>query len=443
MSLKSENNSGLYGRSPISPGIIPIILISAFIAVLLNGIADNPAHAREIEFNDLCFRCHSNPNLEMTFPSGEVINCFIDRDEYEADSHAMEDISCDQCHIEIEGYPHPELTASTYREYKIDLNRECTRCHTDQLEINRDNVHITAMNSGSPDAPICSDCHGSHYVFPVDDPRSPVMGASLLETCRKCHPDATANFADSLVPHSPPTPTQWPLIYYIRLYYSILIPLVLGGIAFFGLFDYFRRRVDLRKGKKLVKPGVFIRYPAFFRFERWILGINFAILTITGLVHMNSDSTLPQLIVGGPGGIENVRTIHLVCGVIMMVQILLHVGIFYVRNIRMKRLFRILPKPIDARSAVHTFRYNVGAHPEKPKPCLYIFIMKIQHWEIVWGGLVIGITGLLLWNPIATTHTFPGQLIPAAKAAHGSEAVLAVLSIIVWYIYVLLIRRLK
>jgi hypothetical protein len=40
-----------------------------------------------------------------------------------------------------------------------------------------------------------------------------------------------------------------------------------------------------------------------------------------------------------------------------------------------------------------------------------------------------------MWNPIATARLLPGELIPAAKAAHGGEALLAVMSIIVWHLY--------
>ncbi len=54
---------------------------------------------------------------------------------------------------------------------------------------------------------------------------------------------------------------------------------------------------------------------------------------------------------------------------------------------------------------------------------------------MVWGTAVMGITGFMLWNPILTAQILPGQFIPAAKAAHGGEAILAVLAILVWHLY--------
>jgi hypothetical protein len=50
------------------------------------------------------------------------------------------------------------------------------------------------------------------------------------------------------------------------------------------------------------------------------------------------------------------------------------------------------------------------------------------------------ITGYILWNPILITRYLPGEWVPAAKIAHGMEAVLAVLSILSWHFYFVHIR---
>jgi hypothetical protein len=48
---------------------------------------------------------------------------------------------------------------------------------------------------------------------------------------------------------------------------------------------------------------------------------------------------------------------------------------------------------------------------------------------------VMGLTGFMMWNPISTLRILPGEAVPAAKAAHGGEALLAVLAIIIWHFY--------
>jgi mono/diheme cytochrome c family protein len=53
----------------------------------------------------------------------------------------------------------------------------------------------------------------------------------------------------------------------------------------------------------------------------------------------------------------------------------------------------------------------------------------------------MGITGFMLWNPIATTRILPGSLVPAAKLAHSLEALLAVLAILIWHVYAVHLRH--
>ena len=53
----------------------------------------------------------------------------------------------------------------------------------------------------------------------------------------------------------------------------------------------------------------------------------------------------------------------------------------------------------------------------------------------------MAVTGFMMWNPISTTRFLPGQVIPAAKAAHGYEAILAALAIIIWHMYHVHVRR--
>ena len=73
------------------------------------------------------------------------------------------------------------------------------------------------------------------------------MKANLLQTCQKCHPDATANFSDAWLSHYIPTRERTPLVYWSRLAYQILIPGVVGGMALFVASDFLRRRLDRRR----------------------------------------------------------------------------------------------------------------------------------------------------------------------------------------------------
>ena len=65
---------------------------------------------------------------------------------------------------------------------------------------------------------------------------------NLLVKCQQCHPDATtASFTDSWLSHYEPSPTVFPLVFFVNLFYKIFIPLVLGGMILFVLTDIYRR----------------------------------------------------------------------------------------------------------------------------------------------------------------------------------------------------------
>lgn len=84
---------------------------------------------------------------------------------------------------------------------------------------------------------VCTDCHGVHDIQKASAAKSTVVKENLLNTCRRCHPDAAANFPDSWVGHFPPSRDRFPLVYYVNLFYRILIPVTIGGMLLFVMID--------------------------------------------------------------------------------------------------------------------------------------------------------------------------------------------------------------
>jgi len=103
----------------------------------------------------------------------------------------------------------------------------------------------------------------------------------------------------------------------------------------------------------------------------------------------------------------------------------------------------MLPTIDDVKAAWDSFLFNLGVKNKKPQQGRYTFDEKLEYWAFVWGTVIMGFTGFMLWNPIATTRFLPGDFIPAAKAAHGMEALLAVLAIIIWHFYNVHIKHLN
>jgi predicted CXXCH cytochrome family protein len=146
----------------------------------------------------------------------------------------------------------------------------CADCHTNEqmmakYEISTDvldtyvadfhGTTIELFSRQTPDSPsnkpVCYDCHGIHNIKATDDPDSQVFHSeNLLQTCQQCHPDATRDtFAASWMGHYQASPEQYPLVYYINLFYWILVPLTVAGlVAFIGtdVVRMVRRRVFRR-----------------------------------------------------------------------------------------------------------------------------------------------------------------------------------------------------
>jgi hypothetical protein len=95
--------------------------------------------------------------------------------------------------------------------------------------------------------PVCIDCHGVHDIQRVDDPDSTVIQENLLVTCRRCHPDATANFPAAWLGHYPPDPQHAPLVFYVNVFYWVFIPVVIGGMLVFVVADVIRRILNRRR----------------------------------------------------------------------------------------------------------------------------------------------------------------------------------------------------
>jgi hypothetical protein len=70
-----------------------------------------------------------------------------------------------------------------------------------------------------------------------------------------CHPGATDNFSVGWMSHYIPLQDTYPVVYFVNIFYQLLIPTVLGGMAILVVLDIssvFRQK--RRKSKTQPKP---------------------------------------------------------------------------------------------------------------------------------------------------------------------------------------------
>ncbi len=183
------------------------------------------------------------------------------------------------------------------------------------------------------------------------------------------------------------------------------------------------------------------RFPLARRIEHLIMLLSFTTLALTGLPQKFASADLSIAFVYILGGIENLRKIHHFAAIVMMLGTAWHILVFgYMGYVRRTR-FTMLPSLQDVKDAWQAFMYNIGRAKTPPQMGRYTFEEKMEYWAFAWGAIIMGATGYMMWNPISTTKFLPGEVIPAAKAAHGGEALLAVLAIIIWHMYGVHIKR--
>jgi predicted CXXCH cytochrome family protein len=147
----------------------------------------------------------------------------------------------------------------------------CGKCHTDAKRMSKYHISTDVLNTyvadfhgttvtlfekQSPDQqtnkPVCFDCHGVHNIVSVQDPQAGLeIKSNMLKVCQKCHPDATTqSFTAAWMSHYEPSPTEYPVVYYINLFYKIFIPAVLSVMALMVVLDIVGRVRNRAAGKE-------------------------------------------------------------------------------------------------------------------------------------------------------------------------------------------------
>jgi cytochrome b subunit of formate dehydrogenase len=185
----------------------------------------------------------------------------------------------------------------------------------------------------------------------------------------------------------------------------------------------------------------FQRFPIPRRIEHITLLTTFIILAATGLPQKYPLSPVSVFVTQTFGGIENLYTIHHAMTAIVMVAVTYHLLTIGYHVFVLRSKWSMMLYPQDIKDAIQSLLYNLGFAKAPPKMGRYTFEEKFEYWAFVWGYSVMAVTGFIMWNPVTSFRFIPGEFYPAARAAHGGEAVLAVLAILVWHMYHVRIKR--
>lgn len=141
--------------------------------------------------NSSCLFCHSDPELNVELGSGELLPLTIDPGAFDLSTHGSSGLTCVTCHSDIETFPHPERTAESIREFKLDYYTICKQCHEEQFNLTLDSVHQKAIAGGNNNAAVCTDCHNPHTQQKLTNANTGELldyaRLHIPQTCAQCH----------------------------------------------------------------------------------------------------------------------------------------------------------------------------------------------------------------------------------------------------------------
>jgi cytochrome b subunit of formate dehydrogenase len=329
----------------------------------------------------------------------------------------------------------------------------CSPCHasvkltrkfglaSDRFQSFSDSYHGLAGRAGSVQVANCASCHGVHDIKPSSDSTSRISKNNLVKTCGTCHPGANENFTKGSV-HVIATDRNDSILYLVSTGYILLIAVVIGGMVLHNLLDFVRksrRQLMYRRGlieRHHVGHSLYLRMSLGERVQHGTLALSFITLVVTGFALKFPDAwwvapigEISPLMFAARGILHRIAAVFLVSAGLYHCYYVLFVP-------RGKQLLRdLLPVPGDIRDALAVMKYNLGFTSKKPAFGRFSYIEKSEYWALVWGTVVMAVTGTILWFD----NTFLGLLTKlwwdVARTVHYYEAWLATLAIIVWHFY--------
>jgi len=419
----------------------------------MKSIHARPSREDQSRTNATCYNCH---DAHYVYPPGSEARaewrlnipntcgkCHAkQRGDYAKSVHGkavLEDKNqyaavCSDCHSthDVES---PARTSA-----KLAIVQNCGTCHADSLKTYTGTYHGQVGTLGYAYTAKCYDCHGSHEVQRVSSPNSTVHPENRLNTCQKCHKDATQGFV-TFEPHA--TTHDFARYPQVWIAYKSMIALLAGVFLFFwshtALWFYreYRERQERKSRPHVVADDTlrpqgkqFQRFGPVWRAAHLAFALSVMMLVLTGMAVFFAETAFAKVVIAVFGSPKAAAFAHRVAATIMLGIFFLHLVVVAVRigrNLGTWDWFgpvSLVPNWQDLKDAIAMFKwfFNLGPRPMFDR---WTYWEKFDYWAVFWGMAIIGGSGMMLAFPAATATFLPGWLFNVATIIHGEEAILA------------------
>ncbi len=212
------------------------------------------------------------------------------------------------------------------------------------------------------------------------------------------------------------------------------------------------------KSEYLIKEKNGERY--FFRFtlnqrlQHILLAACVITLVLTGMPLKFHQSFWAPYLYKLFGGIHVAPIVHKVAGTILLLLFVYHLiylatTIFKGYILPLKREGQLTPDNLiktlinlplvpnvkDVKDIIELLKYLLFLSDRRPQGAKFNWKEKFDYWAPFWGIVIIGSSGLIMWNKELVTRFLHGGIINFALIAHSDEALLAMLFLFIWHFY--------
>jgi cytochrome b subunit of formate dehydrogenase len=252
-----------------------------------------------------------------------------------------------------------------------------------------------------------------------------VHPANLQATCGQCHQGITAA-ATQVQIHGQSATSPW--VGRMTVIYIVLIVGVIGGMIAFVALDFRKHMQAL-----LQRPQI-QRMDRNAVLQHTLLMVSFIVLVMTGFALRYSSVPFFSFAFGWDGGFSARGLIHRIAACVFLFSVIWHTVYLFTGPGR-GFLRAMAPGLWDLRQVMHAFSFNLGLRHDHPRYGKFSFVEKAEYWALVWGTVVMAVTGLLLWFRNLFGDAMSHGFLDVMRVIHLYEAWLATLAILIWHFY--------
>jgi len=326
-----------------------------------------------------------------------------------------------------------------------NITKTCANCHESEalnakfmmpagmVRSFQDSYHGLSGTLGDVRVANCSSCHGNHAILPSSDPRSSIHSSNVGKTCGSCHPGAETRFINEPIHKATRSESHW-IVGLVRNIYIGLILITIGTMLSHNILDlvFKTTRGEPYERIELLEPRLSVNE----RLQHIVLAISFILLAYSGFVLRFSDSFIAWPFQILEAGASFRRWMHRGAAMVFVAICFYHLLYLVLIKRGRTQIKLIFPRMADLRYAWKVMLKYLHLTNQEIKMPHYSYVEKAEYWALVWGGIIMTVTGLMLWfTDILIAQEIRLWIIDLAATIHFYEAILAVSAIIVWHGY--------